>query len=226
MPKEKGGIDVTDIANQVIDSTNPTDDRVVDKGQPNQPIEGDKGKPKETEVKFDDLDDSIKRFIDQERTNASRTAREKALKEAVDNPEIVTAITERITREQNMTLDEKVTERERAVALRENSLEAREKLLEAGLVGEDLTEVLTLIVDENLDSTLNRAQIFVEKFNDAVTRATEAKTKELVQSIPKPKVTGTQAKAFKDMNFEERANLKKQDPARYEAERAKRSSKI
>lgn len=196
-----------------------------DKGQDVQPKKGGQNEPAK-EIKFDDLDPEIQRFIDQERTSASRTSRERALRDAVNDPEIEKAIRERIIREDSMTLDEKLVTREKAIALRENRLEAREKLVEAGLVGDELTDVLELLVTDDLNDTMSRAEIFVTTFNEAVAKATEAKTRELVKGIPKPKVSQTSAKPFKDLSFKERAELKERDPSRYNAEMEKLSKKI
>lgn len=182
--------------------------------------------PKKKEIVFDELDDDVKAFIDQQRTQASRTAREKALRDAVKDPEIKKAIRTEIEEEAKLSAEEKVRQREQQISLRENRIEAREKLIAAGITGEGLVKVLDFVVTDDKDTTLSKTETFVNTFTAMVASAAEAKTKELIKQTPKPKTNVTVPKEFKEMTFEERKNLMETDPARYKAELAKITSRI
>lgn len=178
------------------------------------------------EIVFDELDDEVKRFIDQQRTQASKTAREKALRDAVKDPEIQQAIRAQLEEEAKLTAEERVAQKEKAISERENRIEAREKLVEAGITGEDLTKVLQFVVSVDKDTTLERTQSFIDTFSAMVESATTAKTRELIKGTPKPKTSATTTKDFKDMDSNEREALKRADPAKFKAEAEKLRKKI
>ena len=96
---------------------------------------------------------------------------------------------------------------------------------EANLFGEQLDDVLELIVSTDEEATLNKAEKYVNTLKKIVTIATESEVAKLVKQ-PKPKTQSTQPKSFKDMSFDERVKLKQTDQARYKAEMAKVQSKI
>jgi hypothetical protein len=179
------------------------------------------------EVVFDTLPDNVKKFIDQERTKASKTSRDKALKDALNDPDIVKAISTKIQEEATLTAEQKLSQREKAAALKENRMEAREILVASGIVSkEEQDKVLNLIVGDKLEETVERATTFVTLFNATVASETERKTKGLLKDTPKPQTSPTTVKPFKDMGFGEREELKAKDPARYEMELAKTRSRI
>lgn len=206
---------VDEKVDETVESTEPSGD------------DAKKGKSKETEeVKFDDLPENVRKFIDRERTKASNTAREKAKKEAMKDPEIQKTIREQLEQEANMTAEEKMQETMKEVAKRENQLDAREMLQENGIKGDELKEVLDLVVSEDRDNTIGKTERFIKLFKNSVATATEEKTRELIKSTPKPKTNTSSTKSFKDMSFDERAELKKSDPSRYKAELDKTRRRI
>ncbi len=179
------------------------------------------------EVVFDTLPDNVKRFIDQERTKASKTSREKAMRDALNDPDVVTAIKTKIETEANLSAEERLSQRAKDIALKESRVEARELLVKNGIVNKDEIEgVLSLIVSDNLGDTLTRANTFVTLFNATVASETERKTKGILKDTPKPQNSPTSTKSFKDMGFDERMQLKSKDPAKFEAEMAKVRSTI
>jgi len=187
----------------------------------NQP-KGGEGKEPETKVVFDELDDSIKRFIDQERTKASKTAREKAVKD----PQLRESIRQQLKKEAQMSAEEKLRIQEEEIMKKTSELSAREYLMKEGnLFGEDLEDGLAFVVSTDKDATLAKSEKYVETLNKMITKATQREVTRLTKQ-PKPKTKSTQPKAFKDMSFDERVKLKEADPARYKAEMAKVQSKI
>lgn len=206
--------DVEDVLDKLVDEPAP-------KGAETEPNE-----PNKKTIVFDELDDDVKRFIDQQRTQASKTAREKALRDAVKDPDIQKAIRAQLEEEAKLSAEERVAQKERAIAERENRIEAREKLVDAGITGEDLTKVLQFVVSDSKESTLEKTQAFIDTFTAMVESATTAKTRELIKGTPKPKTNATVTKEFKDMDSNEREALKKADPARFKAEVEKNSKRI
>lgn len=174
------------------------------------------------EIVFDELDDDIKKFIDRERTKASKTAREKAYKD----PQFRESVRREVEEEAKLSAEDKLRIKEEAIMRKASELSAKAYLMqEANLFGEELDDALELIVSTDEEKTLAKAEKYVKTLKKMVTNATELEVAKLVKQ-PKPKTQSTQPKAFKDMSFDERVKLKQTDPARYKAEMAKVQSKI
>jgi hypothetical protein len=108
----------------------------------------------------------------------------------------------------------------------ENRALAREKLVESGITGEELSEILELVVTDDQEATLAKVEKFAEVVKKAVEKEQERNTRKALQNTPKPKNQNTETKDFKDMGFEERMRLKEADPAKYKAEMEKLRTKI
>lgn len=212
----------------MADKENIVDETIEETVENPEEPKGNEDDTKKTpeEVKFEDLPEEVRKFIDRERTKASKTAREKARREALEDPELKKSIREQLEKEANMSAEEKIQEMANSIAKRENRLDAKERLQDAGLKGDELTDILELVVSEDRESTMAKTDRFVRLFKSSLDSALEAKTKELVKGTPKPKSNSAPAKSFKDMSFDERAQLKKSDPARYEAEMKKSRTRI
>lgn len=182
--------------------------------------------PPQDVVEFDKLPENIRKFVDQERTKASTTAREKAKRDALNDPEVVSAIKTRIETEANLTAEQKVANQMKEVAQRENRMDAKEILVANGIVGEQLEGVLKMVVVDSHDDTVARANEFITLFKASVASEAERTARDNLRTTPKPQNTPTPTKAFKDMNWKEREELMNKDPKRYERELNAIRSKI
>ena len=178
------------------------------------------------EIKFEDLSPEVQRFIDRERGKASMTAREKARRDALKDPDIRKTLQEELEAEATLTAEQKVERRMKEALTIENRALAREKLVENGITGEELSEILELVVTDDKDATLAKVEKFAGVVKKAVEKEQERNTRKALQQTPKPKSQNTATKEFKDMGFEERMNLKEADPAKYKAEMEKLRTKI
>lgn len=180
----------------------------------------------EVVLKFEDLDPEVQKFVDRERTQASKTAREKAMRDALGNDDIRNAIKAELEAEATLTAEQKLERRNKELDLKANRVDAREKLVQGGLVGEDLNEALELVVTEDSEATIAKVNKFLELVNRAVSSETEKLNRESLRKTPKPNASPPVTKEFKDMGFEERIQLSEKDPSRYKAEMEKLRSKI
>lgn len=178
------------------------------------------------EIKFEDLAPEVQRFIDRERGKASMTAREKAKRDALKDPDVRKALQEELEAEATLTAEQKVERRLREAQTIENRAIAREKLVESGITGEELSEILELVVTDDQEATLAKVEKFAGVVKKAVEKEQERNTRKALQQTPKPKSQNTETKEFKDMGFEERMRLKEADPAKYKAEMEKLRTKI
>ena len=178
------------------------------------------------EIKFEDLAPEVQKFIDRERGKASTTAREKAKRDALKDPDVRKALQEELEAEATLTAEQKVERRLREAQTIENRAIAREKLVESGITGEELSEILELVVTDDQEATLAKVEKFAGVVKKAVEKEQERNTRKALQQTPKPKSQNTETKDFKDMGFEERMRLKEADPAKYKAEMEKLRTKI
>lgn len=178
------------------------------------------------EIKFEDLAPEVQKFIDRERGKASMTARENAKRDALKDPDIRKALQEELEAEATLTAEQKVERRLREAQTIENRAIAREKLVESGITGEELSEILELVVTDDQEATLAKVEKFAGVVKKAVEKEQERNTRKALQQTPKPKSQNTETKDFKDMGFEERMRLKEADPAKYKAEMEKLRTKI
>jgi predicted lipase len=185
--------------------------------EPNQTME---------EIKFEDLSPEIQKFIDRERGKASMTAREKARRDALKDPDIRKTLQEELEAEATLTAEQKVERRLKEALTIESRALAREKLVDNGITGEELSEILELVVTDDKDATLARVDKFAGVVKKALEKEQERNTRKALQNTPKPKTQTTETKDFKDMGFEERMKLKEADPAKYKAEMEKLRTKI
>lgn len=177
-------------------------------------------------VTWDDLTDEQKRYVDQERTKASQTARENAKKD----PKFIEEVKKSIEPVIQQTAEQKLQARLDELAVRANKMEAMEALRKAGLGDEAIRSIVEDaeldIVSPDRDKTLARVSKLGELFKSSLEKSIAEQTKKAAAGIQTPKTAVPVNKAFKDMNFEERAELKKKDPARFEIEQKALSSKI
>jgi len=172
---------------------------------------------KETEVKpivFSELSPEIQRFIDQERTKASKTARENAVKD----PTVIAKVKQEVEQEATLSAEEKYAKKLSELSIYENKLEATEKLRDTGLNGEDISQVIDLLVSSDKDKTLLNTQKFIDVFKLAVEKNVSVKMQENLKNTFKPKTPISSTKAFKDMDYNERLELQKTNPAQFKKE--------
>lgn len=180
----------------------------------------------EVELKFEDLDPEIQKFVDRERNRASMTAREKAKRDALSDTDIRNAIKSELEAEATLTVEQKLERRSKEIDLKSNRLEAREKLVAGGLVGDDLGEALELVVGDTIEQTLARVEKFLSVVKKTTQSEVEKQTREALRKTPKPQTQASITKDFKEMGFEDRMALKEKDYPRYKAEMEKLRTKI
>jgi len=162
------------------------------------------------------LSDDVKRYLDKERTRASQTARANALKEAVNDPTIVKTIGEKLQQEANKSVEERILEREKAISRRENKLMARDILSPCGISGEELENMLDIIVVDDAELTKAHAKTAMESILKVANASVQKTLASQMSSLnPPPKALGATSKAFKDMTYLEQLDFKKRDPSGY-----------
>ena len=178
------------------------------------------------EITWDSLSEDMKRFIDKERTKASQTSRENAKKD----PKFLEEVRKSIEPEIQLTTEQRLQARLDEFAIRANKMEAMETLRKSGLGDEAIQSMIEDaeldIVSPDRDKTLARVSKLGELFKSTLAKTMEDQARKATANIQTPKSGVPVNKAYKDMNFDERAELRKTDPARFEREQKALSSKI
>ena len=174
------------------------------------------------EVKFEDLTPEVQKYIDQERTRASKTATEKALKD----PKLIAIAKAQALAEANMTAEEKMAKMVADISLRENKLDAKDLLRTGGVAEDAIESILDMLVSDNKEQSIANTENFLKNFKSAVDSAVSTKLQTNLKNMPKPKTVALSDKAYKDMTYEERTELKKLDPVRFERELKASSTRI
>jgi len=130
------------------------------------------------------LSPEVQKYIDQQRTTASKTAAENARKKALTDPEIVKSIREQVELEATQTAEEKNIQREKILleteqklSIRQNKLDAKERLVTSGFNGLESDSILDVIATSNSETTLANTDMLIEAIGNIVT-ARVAKEKE------------------------------------------------
>jgi len=180
----------------------------------------------EPEIRFEDLTPSQQKYVDQERNKASKTAREKTRRDALTDPDIRKAISAELEAEATLTAEQKVERRLQEAYTIENRSLAREKLVENGIIGDDLTEILEMVVTPNAEATMAKVDKFVNIVKNRLKVEEAQRTRKSLLNTPVPHNAPTETKPFKEMSWDERSKLKDTDHARYLKEMDKLRTKI
>lgn len=154
--------------------------------------EGDPN-PEDKEPKpFDpkDLSPEALRYLDQQRTQASKTASEKARAKLESDPEFVRTMRERIEAENNLTLEEKlaeknkeISEREALINIRDNKITVKEKLITSGISAdsEGFEALLETVTTSDQAQSLKNAETIVSIMDKIIKTSVDKAKTELLQ---------------------------------------------
>ena len=173
-------------------------------------------------VVFSELSPEIQKYIDQERTKASKTARENASKD----PDILAKVKQSVEDEAKLTVEQLYAKKLDELTIHENTLNAKELLHNGGLDDDDITDIIPLIVSKDSDKTKENAEKFVNAFNSAVEKNVSTQMQNKLKQTFKPKTPVSISKDFKDLTYSERLELSKTDPARFKIESTASSAHI
>jgi len=156
------------------------------------------------------LDPEVQKYIDQQRTQASKTARDNARKKLMNDPDFRNNIRDEIQREENLTAEEKLLEQqklleesERKLTLRQNKLEAKERLVTSGLTGlDDIDGILDAVTTTDPEITLSNVDGFIEAVEKIVIARVTKEKQALLQNGYEVK-TGTKGAKTLQSQYDE-----------------------
>lgn len=190
-------------------------------GEPNPVVD-----PVVDPVAFDpkNLSPEMATFLDQERTRASKTAADNARKKLMQDESFRTEIRTELEKSQEMTIEEKMAQKEAALlaqeatlALRENTLVTTKSLLEHGIDGENADALASILTTADKEVSVSNVDTFAKLFDAALTASTEKATQALLQNGNPITTNGTDGapsyqqqyqSAVTSKNFSEQVRIK------------------
>ena len=128
-------------------------------------------------------------YIDQQRTNASKSAAVNAKNKLMKDESFLTSLKEQIEIDQNLTVEEKMRLKEldfvqkaEKLTLRENTLSTTKSLLEHGMTSESADALASLLTTTDADISVKNVDTFTTLFDEALRVSTEKATQDLLQN--------------------------------------------
>lgn len=136
-------------------------------------------------VEFDihNLPPEFQRYLDQERTRASQTARANARKELAQDPEFIAQVRSGFEQEVNHTVEEQI----QVLNKRISSGDVRNILMQGGINDvEDLQYYTDLFASEDIDGSVEKAKSFVSRYNKSLQDRMDKKQQQSVRNMDTP----------------------------------------
>lgn len=186
MPNETHVIDPTVIDPTAVVPTTPPSDPTKPPVVATKPID------------FKSLDPEIQKYIDQERTKASRTAYEKAKDKLLTDPSFLSEIEKETLRKASLTPEEKLSEEQSLLKqtmenlrLQENQLKGVQLLMSKGMSYEQAQQAVKFVVTSDWETTQSRTNEFLTAFATSVDNAVSEKLRTKLGTTPTPSVNGS-----------------------------------
>lgn len=136
-------------------------------------------------VEFDihNLPPEFQRYLDQERTRASQTARANARKELAQDQEFIAQVRSGFEQEVNHTVEEQI----QVLNKRISSGDVRNVLMQGGINdAEDLQYYIDLFASEDIDGSVEKAKSFVSRYNKSLQDRMDKKQQQSVRNMDTP----------------------------------------
>lgn len=136
-------------------------------------------------VEFDihNLPPEFQRYLDQERTRASQTARANARKELAQDQEFIAQVRSGFEQEVNHTVEEQI----QVLNKRISSGDVRNVLMQGGINdAEDLQYYTDLFASEDIDGSVEKAKSFVSRYNKSLQDRMDKRQQQFVRNMDTP----------------------------------------
>lgn len=162
----------------------------VNQGQTNQVNQQAQTQPLNNNVVFDvnNLPPEFQRYVDQQRTQASQTARNNARKELMGDESFLDEIRNRMKPQVEQTVEQQLEQLRRETYIDRSTAKVERVLAKAGLSEEDMAIYMPMLVSEDVDASIQAAENFVSAFNKTVENRIAQQTKRDMQNMTTPTV--------------------------------------
>lgn len=126
------------------------------------------------------------RYVDQQRTQASQTARANAKKELMKDETFLNEIRGTVTPQVEKTTEQKFHDQLMALSLRNSKSEVENILYRAGIEGEEAQTYVDMFATEDIDASIEKATKFVSAFNNTLQSRMDKKQQEDLVNMTTP----------------------------------------
>lgn len=134
------------------------------------------------------LPPEFQRYVDQQRTQASQTARNNARKELMGDESFLDEIRNRMKPQVEQTVEQQLEQLRRETYIDRSTAKVERVLAKAGLSDEDMAIYMPMLVSEDVDASIQAAENFVSAFNKTVENRIAQQTKKDMQNMTTPTV--------------------------------------
>lgn len=128
------------------------------------------------------------RYVDQQRTQASQTARQNARTELMNDETFLNEMRGNLQPEVQKTVQEQMADTLRDLNLERSTLKVESILSKAGINEEDIPTCLKMLVSENIDESVEKANAYVSTVSKLVEGALTKKQQEELQTMTTPQI--------------------------------------
>ena len=142
----------------------------------------------QTNFVFDvnNLPPEFARYVDQQRTQASQTARANAKKELMKDENFLNEVRGTVTPQVEKTAEQKFHDQLVKLSLRSSKSEVRNVLYQAGIKGDEATPYIDMFSTEDIEASIDRANKFVSAFNNTIQSRMDKQQQEAVVNMTTP----------------------------------------
>lgn len=162
------------------------------------------------------MTEEMKAYVADQIALAVKTTRESA----ISDPDIIESVKASLKKEADKTAEERVLEKLAELNKKEATLEARNVFTKGGVPEELIETYINLSLSDDVDKTVQKANSLVEAYTSAFNKGKDTGLQSQKQNLSPPPIDSSKGKnkSFKDMTMEERMELKKNNPAKFEEE--------
>lgn len=139
------------------------------------------------------------RYVDQQRTQASQTARANARKELMKDETFLNEIRGTVTPQVEKTTEQKFHDQLSALSLRTAQSEVRNVLSQANIKGEEAQTYIDMFATEDIDASVERVTKFVSAFNNTLQSRMDKKQQEDLLNMTTPQVNANTVTEVQDL---------------------------
>lgn len=131
------------------------------------------------------------RYVDQQRTQASTTARENARKELMRDESFLGEIQANLQPQVQKTLEQQMEENLRASRIERANARVERLLVQAGISDEDVQTYLDVLVNDDIEGSVQKATAFISTFNKTLESRLSVQQQQSLEQMTTPQTSGT-----------------------------------
>lgn len=130
-------------------------------------------------------------YLDQQRTQASNTARANARKELMQDPTFLNEVQATVTPQVQQTLEQQMETNLRESRIERATAKVERLLSKANVSDEDMPTYLSMLVSDDIDGSVQKATTFISTLNKTLETALSKQQQQAMQTMTTPTTSAT-----------------------------------